>query len=114
MRYVLDTKVIFAALRSTRGASAAVVRAVREGKGSMLLSTSLLLEYEAICKDEKHLAVSGLTADDVDAEKISALVTADKFERRAASTDLEAFDRIMNRDTPEPDLEADRLDRDRL
>lgn len=31
----------------------------------MLLSTSLLLEYEAICKDEKHLAVSGLTADDV-------------------------------------------------
>jgi putative PIN family toxin of toxin-antitoxin system len=66
MRYILDTNVIVAALRSTRGASAAVVRGVREGRGTYLLSTALLLEYEATCKMPAQLAASGLTEDDVD------------------------------------------------
>lgn len=43
------------------------------------------------------------------AEKISALATADEFERRAAAADIEAFDRIMSRETPDPDQEEDRL-----
>lgn len=43
------------------------------------------------------------------AEKVSAMVTADEFERRGAKADFEAFDRIMNRETTEPDTEADRL-----
>lgn len=66
MRFVLDTNVVVAALRSTRGASAAVLRAVRRGQGTMLLSTPLLLEYEAICKAQPHLEASGLSADEVD------------------------------------------------
>ena len=42
------------------------------------------------------------------AEKVSALVTAEEFERRAARADYDAFDRIMNRETGEPEDE-DRL-----
>lgn len=43
------------------------------------------------------------------AEKVSAIATADEFERRAKSADLDAFDRIMNRDTPRPDRPDDQL-----
>ena len=43
------------------------------------------------------------------AEKISALATADEFERRAADADFSAFDRIMNRETGDPEIEADKL-----
>ena len=66
MRYVLDTNVIIAALRSTRGASAEVVRRIGQGRGAFLLSTPLLLEYEAKCKEPEHLHAFGLTVDDVD------------------------------------------------
>jgi putative PIN family toxin of toxin-antitoxin system len=66
MRFVLDTNVIVAALRSTRGASAAVLRGVREGRGILLLSTPLLLEYEAVCKEAVHLEAAGLSAEEVD------------------------------------------------
>lgn len=66
MRFVLDTNVVVAALRSTRGASAAVLRAIRGGRGTMLLSTPLLLEYEAICKERQHLDAAQLSAEDVD------------------------------------------------
>lgn len=43
------------------------------------------------------------------AEKVSALATADEFERRAKAADFEGFDRIMSRETPEPEREDDRL-----
>ena len=66
MRYVLATNIVVAALRRTKGASAAVVRGVREGRGTYLLSTALLLEYEAICKRPEHLAAAGLTEREVD------------------------------------------------
>lgn len=66
MRFVLDTNVIVAALRSTKGASAAILRCLRQGEGKLLLSTPLLLEYEALCKAPEHLAASGLIAGDVD------------------------------------------------
>jgi hypothetical protein len=32
------------------------------------------------------------------AEKVSALATAEEFERRATRTDFDAFDRVMNRE----------------
>ena len=66
MRYVLDTNVLIAALRSTTGASAEVIRGVRRGRGVFLLSTPLLLEYEAKCKEPGHLAAFGLTEAEVD------------------------------------------------
>jgi putative PIN family toxin of toxin-antitoxin system len=54
---VLDTDVVVAAMRSTSGASAAILRCIRQGQAVMLLSVPLALEYEAICqKDEQRLA----------------------------------------------------------
>ena len=67
MRYILDTNVIVASLRSTQGASAAVVRGIRKGKGTFLLSTALLLEYEDACKRPEQRAASKLTEAEVDA-----------------------------------------------
>ena len=66
MRYVLDTNVIIAALRSTAGASAEVIRGVRRSSGTFLLSTPLLLEYEAKCKEPEHLEAFNLTEGEVD------------------------------------------------
>lgn len=43
-----------------------MVRGVREGRGTYLLSTALLLEYEATCKTPEQLAAMGLTEDEVD------------------------------------------------
>jgi putative PIN family toxin of toxin-antitoxin system len=65
LRLVLDTDVIVAALRSPRGASAALLRAIRQGRATMLLSTPLLLEYEAVCQREEHRVAAGLTRTDV-------------------------------------------------
>lgn len=66
MRVVLDTDVIVAALRSPSGGSAALVRGIRHGRGTLLLTTALLLEYEALCHLAEHRLASALTARDVD------------------------------------------------
>jgi putative PIN family toxin of toxin-antitoxin system len=65
MRLVLDTDIIVAALRSPRGASAALLRAIARGQATMLLSTTLLLEYDAVCRREEHRVAAGLTMPDV-------------------------------------------------
>lgn len=49
-RVVLDTNVVVAALRSRRGASAAVLRAAGTGRFEHYLSVGLLLEYESAFK----------------------------------------------------------------
>jgi putative PIN family toxin of toxin-antitoxin system len=67
VRLVLDTDVVVAALRSPRGASAALLRAVRQGRADLLLSPALLLEYEAVCGMAEHRDVAGLTLREVDA-----------------------------------------------
>jgi putative PIN family toxin of toxin-antitoxin system len=67
VRVVLDTDVIVAALRSPTGASAVVLRAIRQGRGTLLLSAALLIEYEATCKLAEHRLASGLTAGEVEA-----------------------------------------------
>jgi putative PIN family toxin of toxin-antitoxin system len=64
---VLDTDVIVAALRSPTGASAALLRAIRRGRGVMLLSVPLLMEYEATCQLAEHRLASGLGEDEVEA-----------------------------------------------
>ena len=67
MRLVLDTDVIVAALRSPTGASAALLRLIDAGHATMLLSVSLLFEYEAICMRMDHRNAAGLTVGQVDA-----------------------------------------------
>lgn len=66
MRIVLDTDVIVAALRSPDGGSAALVRGIRHGRGTLLLTTALLLEYEALCHLAEHRLASGLDARQVE------------------------------------------------
>ncbi len=66
MKYVLDTSVLVAALRSPTGASAELLRCARRSEFELLVSVAIMLEYEAVLKRGEHLTVAGLTADDVD------------------------------------------------
>lgn len=43
-----------------------MVRSIRQGRGTLLLSPVLLLEYEAVCQLAEHRLASGLTAREVD------------------------------------------------
>ncbi|MDB5967880.1 MAG: hypothetical protein JWQ90_330 [Hydrocarboniphaga sp.] len=65
MRFVLDTDVIVAAMRSPLGASAALLVAAREGRVTMLASVALALEYEATCKRLEHGVAAGLSQSEV-------------------------------------------------
>jgi predicted nucleic acid-binding protein len=58
--------VVVAAMRSPAGASAAILRAARRRKLSLLLSVALALEYEAVCRQAEHRLASGLTAQEVE------------------------------------------------
>ena len=65
MRYVLDTNVVVAGLRSPSGASAALIdHALNEGF-TLLLSVALALEYEAVCRDPAQRIASGLSEEEV-------------------------------------------------
>jgi putative PIN family toxin of toxin-antitoxin system len=67
VRLVLDTDAVVAALRSPTGASAAVLRAIRQGRGVLLLSAALLIEYAATCQLAEHRRETGLSAGEVEA-----------------------------------------------
>jgi putative PIN family toxin of toxin-antitoxin system len=58
---ILDTDVIVAAMRSPTGASAAILRSIRNGGPELLLSVPLALEYESICSRAEHRLASGLS-----------------------------------------------------
>ncbi len=72
MRLVLDTNVIVAAFRSRSGASNAVLRLVDRGVVTLLCSTALFLEYEAVLSREETRLVTGHKLEDV-AAVMSAL-----------------------------------------
>lgn len=61
IRFVLDTDVIIAALRSPSGASAALLIEVLHHKASMLCSVPLFCEYEAKCTEPKHCQAANIT-----------------------------------------------------
>ena len=60
---ILDTSVLIAGLRSSLGASFALLDQVGSGRFIIGLTAALVLEYEATCM--KSLPVLNLTADDV-------------------------------------------------
>jgi putative PIN family toxin of toxin-antitoxin system len=62
----MDTDVIVAAMRSPAGASAAIIRAVRQRHVRMLLSVPLAMEYEAVCRRSEHREASGLSGHQVE------------------------------------------------
>jgi putative PIN family toxin of toxin-antitoxin system len=61
VRLVLDTDAVVAAMRSPTGASAAIVRAVRQKQATLLLSVPLAIEYEAVCRRSEHRVEAGLS-----------------------------------------------------
>lgn len=61
MRIVLDTNVVVAGMRSPTGASAALLKAARQAKITMVANVALALEYEATCRRAEHGVAAGLT-----------------------------------------------------
>lgn len=62
---VLDTDVVVAATRNPGGASAAILRAARQGRATLLASVPLALEYEAVASRAEHRLAAGLTEPEV-------------------------------------------------
>ena len=62
---VLDTDVMVAALRSSRGASRLLLRGALDGDFELLLSVPLILEYEAVLSRPEYLAACGLNAAEI-------------------------------------------------
>lgn len=65
MRVVLDTAAMVAAIRSNAGASNQLLAAGLEQRLTLLVSTPLLVEYEAVMTRAEHLTASGLTVAEV-------------------------------------------------
>jgi len=66
MRLVLDTSVIVKAIRNFRGASAALIDEAVGGRVTLLASTALWLEYEAVIKRPEHWVWPGFDAAEAD------------------------------------------------
>jgi putative PIN family toxin of toxin-antitoxin system len=66
LRVVLDTSVVASALRSSRGASFALLRAVRSRLLIPLATTALYLEYEDVLKRSDQREASMLSLADID------------------------------------------------
>ena len=66
VRFVLDTAVIVAAIRSDAGASRQLVLAALDGRFELLLSVPLALEYEAVLKRTEQIAASRATVQEID------------------------------------------------
>ena len=62
----MDTDALVAAMRSPSGASAAILRAVRRDKATLLLTVSLALEYETVCHRAEHRIAAGLSERQVE------------------------------------------------
>lgn len=60
-------------MRSTKGASAQLIRFLDDGLFVSLVSVALALEYEAICLLPEHVLASGLRRRDVE-ESVSAII----------------------------------------
>jgi len=64
VRIILDTNVLYAGLYSSRGASFRVLQAIEEGKLKVVISTTLLFEYEDILK--RNQVVLGLRNQEIE------------------------------------------------
>ena len=67
MRYVLDTNVLVAALRSDKGASRRILLTALGGDIVVVASVPLMIEYEAVLTRREQLLATGLTAGETNA-----------------------------------------------
>ena len=65
MRWVFDTDVVVAGMRSPSGASAALLLAALDRRVTLCANVALMLEYEAVCARPAHRAAAGLTPKEV-------------------------------------------------
>lgn len=63
---MLDTDVLVAALRSSKGASRQLLLGALNHRFELLLSVPLILEYEAVLTRPEHLAACGLSGKEVE------------------------------------------------
>jgi predicted nucleic acid-binding protein len=84
LRAVLDTDVMVADLSSATGASRRLLLAVLDREVRMLLSTPLLIEYEAVLTRPAVLAMAGVSAEEVVAvlDELMGLCTPVAFDYR--------------------------------
>lgn len=61
----MDTDAIVAAMRSPTGASAALLRAAREERVTLLATVPLFVECEAVCGRVEHLLAAGFGRKDL-------------------------------------------------
>jgi putative PIN family toxin of toxin-antitoxin system len=65
LRLVLDTDVVFAAFHSPTGASRRLLLEILDGKALLLLSATLMVEYEAVLTRPGNLKKFGIGVADV-------------------------------------------------
>lgn len=80
VRLVLDADVVVAAMRSPAGASAAILRSVRNGRTTFLMSVPLAIEYEAVCSRAEHRLAAGLSDREVDMFVTAVIAMAEPVE----------------------------------
>jgi putative PIN family toxin of toxin-antitoxin system len=80
MRVVLDTDVVVAGMRSPTGASAALLRAAREGQVTLVLTVALAMEYESVCSRAEHRMASGLSDSEIDIFLTALIALAEPVE----------------------------------
>ena len=77
----MDTDAVVAAMRSPAGASAAIIRAVRQQQATLLLSVPLAMEYEAVCRRSEHREESGLSVQQVEIFLDAIIAMGNRCER---------------------------------
>ena len=65
LKIVLDTDVMFAAFQSDQGASRRLLLMILEGDAQLLLSATLMIEYEAVLTRPLNLKKFGINTGDV-------------------------------------------------
>jgi putative PIN family toxin of toxin-antitoxin system len=65
MKFVVDTDVVVAGMRSPKGASAALLVSLIQRQATLLLSVAVALEYEATCQMAEHRLAAGASEGDV-------------------------------------------------
>lgn len=64
VRIVLDTNILYAGLYSSKGASFKLLQAIEKDRFKMVISTTLLFEYEDVLK--RYKSVLGLSDGEID------------------------------------------------
>jgi len=80
VRVVLDTDAVVSGMRSPSGASAALIRAARQGRVTLLVSVPLAIEYESVCRRAEHRIAAGLSDRQVDVFLDAVLAMAEPVE----------------------------------